>query len=274
MDAASSLARTEGNAPARPVSASGADMPLRAAARRLARYGKPQGGTLALGIFLFIAGGAIDPLLPMLFQRLIDSGFGAKGSAGFPVWIAPAAIIGLFTLRGLVNFCASYLFARATSKVVLALRHDIVTSLLRADADLYAHISPGVAANRVINDPHNAVTSIAGALTTLLRDGATLLGLMVYLFWLDWQLTLVSLVTLPLLAFVVQRVQRRILAMAGRSYEAMVRLTAIVDDIARAWRVVRSFDAAGFEQRRFGAEAERTPRRRTAPSLPAVGGLC
>jgi ATP-binding cassette, subfamily B, bacterial MsbA len=271
MDAASTLAATDPEQPARsrPVSASGAEMPLGVAARRLARYARPAAGTLALGIALFLAGGAIDPLLPMLFQRLIDSGFGTQGGPGFPIWIAPAAIVGLFTLRGLVNFCASVLFARATSQAVLALRHDIVASLLRADADLYAHISPGVAANRVINDPHNAVASIAGALTTLLRDGATLLGLMVYLFWLDWQLTLVSLVTVPLLALVVQRVQRRILAMSGRSYESMVRLTGIVDDIARAWRVVRSFDAAEFERRRFGAEAERL--RRATLKVAAAG---
>jgi ATP-binding cassette, subfamily B, bacterial MsbA len=240
----------------RAVVATGAQMPLSAAARRLGRYARPYAGALALGIVLFLAGGALDPLLPLLFQQLIDSGFGTRGAAWFPLWAAPVAIVVLFGVRGLITFTATVVFARATSKIVLALRKDLTAALLRADAPLYAQISPGVAANRVIHDPHNAATSVAGAMTTLLRDGATLIGLLAYLFWLDWRLAFISLTIVPILAFVVQRVQRRILAVSGRSYESMVRLTGIVDDIARAWRVVRSFDAGKFEAARFEREAE------------------
>lgn len=242
------------------VVAGGADMPLKAAAWRLARYARPQRAPLVLAVLLFFGSGAIDPLLPALFHRMLDSGFGTKGAAGFPIWLAPVAIIGLFAVRGGLNFCASYLFARATSQAVLALRRDVIGSVMRADAALYAQISPGVAASRVINDPVNATSSIAGAITTLLRDGTTLIALLAYLMYLDWRLTLISLVIVPLLAVVVRKVQKRILAVSGRSYESQVRLTGIVDDIVRAWRVVRTFDAAEFEQQRFGAEAERLRR--------------
>lgn len=268
MAAASTLATPEAT-PRPGVVAGGAAMPLREAARRLVAYVRPERKPLIAGVLLFFAGGAIDPLLPALFKQLIDSGFGTRGGAGFPLWLAPVAIIGIFTLRGVVNFTASYLFARATSRAVLALRRDLATALLRADAELYTQISPGVAAHRVLNDPQNAIGAIAGALVTLLRDGTTLIALLGYMLYLDWQLTLVSLVTVPALALVVQRVQRRILAVSGRSYESQVRLTGIVDDIARAWRVVRSFDAAGFEQQRFGAEAERL--RRVTLKVAAAG---
>ena len=259
MDAASTPGPAEtGAAQGAPagVVAGGGSMPLRAVGRRLGGYARPQATLLAAGIVLFFIGAAMNPLLPALFKHLIDTSFGTKGAAAFPLWTAPVAIIGLFTLRGAVNFGGAYLFARATSLAVMKMRCDLIGALLRADADLYAQLSPGVAASRVLNDPHNAVSGIAGALTTLLRDGTTLLALLAYLFYLDWKLTLVSLTTVPLLALVVRQVQRRILVVSGRNYESQVRLAGIVDDIARAWRVVRTFDAAGFEQRRFGAEAE------------------
>ncbi len=242
---------------------------LRDTARRLSSYVRPHRAVIGLAVLLFFAGAGIDPLLPALFKQLVDSGF--KTTPVFPVWLAPVVIIGLFALRGLLNFGGSYLFAYATSNAVLALRTDLMDAVMRADASLYLHLSPGVAATRIINDPQNATNALAGALTTVLRDGTTLLALLVYLFYLNWQLTVVSLVTLPLLALVVRRVQQRVLRMAGESYESQIRLVGIVDDIARAWRVVRTFDAGDFERRRFGAEARRL--RRTTLKAVTAGAL-
>jgi subfamily B ATP-binding cassette protein MsbA len=67
---------------------------------------------------------------------------------------------------------------------------------------------------------------------------------------------------------VMRRVQRRVIRMSTRAYESQVRLTGIIDDIARAWRVVRTFDAADFEQRRFADEAQQL-RRGTVKSAGA-----
>ncbi|HWP18007.1 MAG TPA: lipid A export permease/ATP-binding protein MsbA [Burkholderiaceae bacterium] len=241
-------------------------MNLNLVARRLAGYIKPHKAGIILGIVCFFASAAIEPLVPALFKQLLDHGF--KAELGFPIWLVPVAIIGLFAARGLLAFCGTYLFNWATSKAVYALRTDLIAAVMRADAHLYTQISPGVAATRIINDPQNATNSLAGALTTILRDGTTLIALLGYLFYLNWQLTLVSLVTMPLLAYVVRAVQKRVLAVGGRSYESQIRLVGIVDDITRAWRVVRTFDAADFEKKRFSDEAQRL-RRMTLKSVAA-----
>ncbi len=235
-----------------PVLPSAASM--RQTARRLFAYVHPHRLPIALAVVAFFAGAAIDPLLPALFKQLLDTGF--KADAPMPVWAVPLVIIGLFVVRGGFNYAGSWLFASSTSHAVLALRQDLVRAAMGADASLYSQMSPGVIAARVINDPQNAISALVGAITTLLRDGTTLVALLAYLLYLDWRLTLVSLVSLPFLAWVVRRVQRRVLAISGRSWESQVRLIGIVDDIARAWRVVRTFDAGEFERRRFGAEAE------------------
>lgn len=257
MDAASTAPLPERPAPGGPAS-------LRRTAARLAAHARSHRLPIVAAVVLFFGASALDPLVPALFKWLIDTGF--KAGSGVPLWLVPVVVIGLFAVRGLLGFAGAYLFARATADAVLALRTDLIHAVMRADASLYQHLSPGVAAARVIADPQNALNALGGALTTLLRDGTTLLALLGYLVYLDWRLTLVSLVTIPLLGLVVRKVQARVLAISGQSYESQVRLIGIVDDIARAWRVVRTFDAGEFERRRFGDEAARL-RRTTLKSV-------
>jgi subfamily B ATP-binding cassette protein MsbA len=154
---------------------------------------------------------------------------------------------------------------------VLALRSDLVGAILRADANLYSTLSPGVAASRVINDPQSTTGSLSGAITTLLRDGTTLIALLGYIFYLNWKLSLLSFVTLPLLALVVRKVHARTLRVGSQSYESQNRLVGIVDDFTRAWRVVRTFDAGDFERKRFDAEAGRL--RRAQMKTLAAGAM-
>ncbi|UZD55789.1 lipid A export permease/ATP-binding protein MsbA [Caldimonas aquatica] len=242
-------------------------MNLKDVSHRLFAYITPHKAGIALGILCFFASAAIEPLVPALLKQLLDKGFRTADIA-FPVWLVPVAVIGLFATRGLLAFTGTYLFNWSTSQAVLALRTDLIRSVMRADASLYTQLSPGVAATRVINDPHHATSSLAGALTTILRDGTTLLALLGYLFYLNWKLTLISLVTMPLLGYVVRTVQKRVLSVGSRSYESQIKLVGIVDDITRAWRVVRTFDAGEFEHQRFTEEAKRL-RRMTLKSVAA-----
>ncbi len=235
-----------------------APAPLRsfkATAMRLLGYVRPYRTGAVLGILSFFLSAAIEPAIPALLKQLVDDGF--KPDMGFAIWLVPLIVIGLFAVRGLLAFSGSYLMAWSTSLAVLALRTDLMHSIMRADASLFNHLSPGVAASRVINEPQNATSSLTGALITLLRDGTTLIALLGYLLYLNWQLTLVSFTTMPLLFYVVRKVQKRIIAVGGQSYESQIRLVGIVDDIARAWRVVRTFDASDFERDRFATEARR-----------------
>jgi subfamily B ATP-binding cassette protein MsbA len=92
--------------------------------------------------------------------------------------------------------------------------------------------------------------------------------MLAYLFYLDWKLTLLSLVALPVSALLVRVIHRRVKALGSQAYESQMRLVSVVDDIARAWRVVRTFDAGDWERRRFEAEA-RYLQRTTIKSIAA-----
>ncbi len=228
-------------------------MDLQETGKRLMAYGKPQWRMLVASLVFFTAGAAVEPAIPALFKKLIDSGF--KDGLQYPLWIVPIVIIGLFAIRGFFNFSGTYVMTSATTGIVLDLRRDLMRALLRADAKLFTTISPGLAVTKVINDPQLASQVLGSSAISIIKDATTLIFLVAYLVYLNWQLTLISFISMPLLGITLKLVQKRLQQVGQAQYESQQRLVNSVDDNARAWRVVRTFDAADFELARFDAEA-------------------
>lgn len=220
---------------------------------RLMSYLRPQWRMLAAAVAFFLLSSAIEPVVPALFKKLIDSGF--QEGLKYPLWLIPLIVIGLFFVRGTFNFAGTYVMSSASSMIVLNLRRDLMRALLKADAKLFATISPGLAVAKIINDPQSASGALGGAIIAIVRDASTLLFLVGYLLYLNPQLTLLAFVSMPLLAFSVKLIRKRLNKVGEAQYQAMQKLVSTVDDNARAWRVVRTFDATEFELQRFEKDA-------------------
>ena len=218
----------------------------------------------SMSFVLFLLAAMVEPAIPALFKRLIDSGF--QEGLKYPIWIVPVTIIGLFLARGFLNFAGGYAMTSATVDTVLLIRRDLMRALLRADSQLFTWLSPGLAVTKIINDPQSASQTLASTIISFIKDSATLLALVGYLVYLNWQLTIISFISLPLLAVTIRTVQKRLNKVGEAQYHAQQRLVSIVDDNARAWRVVRTFDAAEFELHRFDTEAQ-TLRRLTLKQM-------
>lgn len=220
---------------------------------KLLGYMRPQWKAFALGIACFLLSSAVEPLVPALFKKLIDSGF--KEGLKYPLWIVPIVVIGLFFVRGLFNFAGTFTMNHASSLIVLNLRRDLMRALLIADAKLFTSISPGVAVAKVINDPQTATGALSSSVIAIIRDASTLIFLVAYLLYLNPQLTLLAFVSMPLLGFSVKIIRKRLTKVGEAQYAAQMKLVSTVDDNARAWRVVRTFDAVDFELQRFERDA-------------------
>jgi subfamily B ATP-binding cassette protein MsbA len=217
-------------------------------ARRLGRFVKPYRVGLALTVLAYVGAATTEPMIPKLISMVFGDGF-AKNA--FSIWWVPAALIGLFAVRGLFGFLGQYLFSWTLSRSVMDFRAALLDTLLRADARVFTNLQPGTAVTKVVNDPQQIMTLLGGTVISVLRDGLPAVAMLGYLFFLNWQLTLLSLVTTPLMFLVVRKVNQRVRKMGTRTYDAQLQLVAKVDDITRAWRVVRTFDAVDFERQNF-----------------------
>lgn len=228
-------------------------MELKETGQKLLAYGKPHWKLFAGAFLFFTLGAAVEPIIPALFKKLIDSGF--KDGLDYPLWLVPIVIIGLFAIRGFFNFAGNYVMTSAVSSVVLSLRGHLMRALLTADAKLFSSISPGLAVTKIITDPQMASQIIGNSMISVIKDAMSLTFLIGYLLYLNWQLTLLAFISMPLLGVTIKLVQKRLNRIGQATYESQQRLVNVVDDNARAWRVVRTFDAAQFELQRFDQEA-------------------
>jgi subfamily B ATP-binding cassette protein MsbA len=216
--------------------------------RRLGRFVKPYRVGLGLTVLAYVGAATTEPMIPKLISLVFGDGF-AKDA--FSIWWVPAALIGLFAVRGLFGFLGQYLFSWTLSRSVMDFRAALLDTLLRADARVFTNLQPGTAVTKVVNDPQQIMTLLGGTVISVLRDGLPAVAMLGYLFYLNWQLTLLSLVTTPLMFLVVRKVNQRVRKMGTRTYDAQLQLVAKVDDVTRAWRVVRTFDAVDFERQNF-----------------------
>ncbi|MDN3920188.1 lipid A export permease/ATP-binding protein MsbA [Roseateles violae] len=237
-------------------------------ARRLARFVKPYRGGLALTILAYLGAAATEPMIPTLIKTAFGEGF---SNQAFAVWWVPAVLIGLFATRGLFSFLGQYLFNWTLSRSVMDFRAALLESLLRADARVFTSLQPGTAVTKVVNDPQQIMTLLGGTVISVLRDGLPALAMLGYLIYLNWQLTLLSLITTPLMVVVMRKVNARVRKMGTRTYDAQLSLVNKVDDVTRAWRVVRSFDAAEHERQSFAQRAREV--QRSALKTSAAGAL-
>ena len=139
-----------------------------------------------------------------------------------------------------------------------------------ADARIFAKLTPSVIVTRLMGDSQVASMQLANALTVLLRDGTAAIFLLCKLLASQPKLTLMAFLILPILAGGLRFVRLRVRKVSDAAYQRSQHLVELTEDLARAWRVIRTFDAAQFERERRqhlrGARERSTLRSRAASS--------
>jgi subfamily B ATP-binding cassette protein MsbA len=210
---------------------------------------------LAMGATLVAA--LTEPLIPALFQPLLDNGFAENK---LPLWSIPLAVMGLFTVRGLAHFVAQYALARVTNDGMEKLRSDLFAKLVRSDLSLFSRQSASALSNTVVYEVQVGASQLVSALIGLTRDGFTLLALVGYLMWLNWQLTLVVFTVAPGLSWIMKVLSRRLYGLTKESQQATDRLAYVVEENVLAHRMVRLHGAQAQQIGRFNALGQRLRR--------------
>jgi subfamily B ATP-binding cassette protein MsbA len=198
-----------------------------------------------------------EPLIPALMNRLLDQGF---NDGTLALWMVPVAIIGLFALRSLAGFVSQYGLAWTATRTVLKLRERLFARLLANEPGLFARSTASSMTNTVVYETQLGVTTLVGTLLTLVRDTLTLVALMGYLLWLNWQLTLFVALLFPAVALVMRVIGKRLHRLTVESQQATDSLAYVVEENMLAWRIVRLHGAEAEQAGRFRGRAEAVKR--------------
>ena len=232
-------------------------MPTPSLLQRLARiapYFRASRAGFAGAFVAAAVAAATEPLLPALLKRLLDDGFGP--TRGFPLWIVPVVIIGLYIVRGLAGFVAQYALAWAANLGVLNLRAAMFGRLLDAAPPLFVQQSASTLTNTLVYEVQTGAMQLVQALLVLVRDSLIVVALLFYLLQLNWKLTLLVLLLAPAVALVMRVVSRRLDKLTRAYQTATDALAYVVEENVLAWRIVRLHGAAQAQSARFTASSQ------------------
>ncbi len=222
---------------------------LRARLRRLLPFFSGHRVAWGLAFFGTVVGAITEPLIPALLKPLLDSGF-TDGT--LELWLVPLAIIGVFLVRGIAQFTSQYAITRIANEGMLLLRKALFERLLSAEMALFSRQSASTLSNTVVYEVQTGATLLVQALMGISRDGFTLVALLGYLLYLNWQLTLIVAVVVPGVAWIMKTLSRRLYRITKASQQATDDLAYVVEENVLAHRVVRLHGAQSSQNQRFG----------------------
>ena len=227
---------------------------LLARLRRLHAYFGYQRLAWAMALLATVVAAITEPLIPALLKPLLDQGF-TEGSLN--LWMVPAAIIGVFLVRGLAQFTGQYALSRIANEGMLRLRTALFERLLAADMALFRQQSASTLSNTVVYEVQTGFTSLVQALIGVSRDGFTLVALLGYLIYLNWQLTLIVAVMVPGVGWIMKALSRRMYKITKSSQQATDDLAYVVEENVLAHRMVRLHGAQAGQAARFNNLSQR-----------------
>ena len=237
--------------------------------KRLKPYIASSRWMLLLAMVASALGALTEPLIPAMMKPLLDSGF---QTGKLNLWWVPVAVIGVFAVRGFMGFVAQYALAWSANNGVAVMRGVMFARLLDAQPALFTQQSASSLTNTLSFETQNAANLLVASVTTLVKDSLTLLAMLGYLMWLNWQLTLFVAVLFPAVAIVMRVLSKRLHRLTLEGQVAADQLAYVVEENVLAWRIVRLHDAAAGQSARF-AKATELLRRLSTKSVVAAATM-
>ncbi|MEM7693581.1 MAG: ABC transporter ATP-binding protein [Pseudomonadota bacterium] len=231
---------------------------------------------LALGAIILVAGST--SLYPLLINWAFDS-FDEKD--WWAIQTLPFIILLAAALKGL----SLYIQVAATQRVVTRVECDVqqrlYAHLIAADLSQIAAHSGATWAQRFTTDVRYIREGVARVISHLIRDGVTMLGLLIAMIYLDWVLSLIAMVIIPLALAPIARIGKRMKRISRRAQEETGAMAGVAAETLEAARVIKSFRLEAYAKMRAAAlfEALRAlalrgalQKARTEPILEFLGG--
>ena len=222
---------------------------------RLLGYVKPYWRAFAASILAMAVVSATEPALPAIVKPLIDGTFVEK-DASVLRW-APIAIVTIFLVRGLASFAADYCATWVAQKVVVDLRRAMFGTLLRLPTAFYDATTTGSLISKFTFNVQQVTGAATSAVTVIVKDSLATVGLLGFMLYLNWKLTLTVFVIAPPMMLIIRKFSKRLRAMSRAEQQAMGDLNHVLEESIGCHRVVKVFGGQEYEANRLSRAVNR-----------------
>lgn len=215
---------------------------------RLLRYLVPYLGPFIVSIAGWMVFAATQPAAAKLLEVLVNAIENKDFDARYYI---PPAVVGLYFIRGVGSFLGTYFMALVSNRVVQGLRMDVFGHIMHLPVRFFDNTNNGQIISRIIFNTGMVTGAATDALKTLFREGFTVIGLLAYAFYLNWQMSIVFLVIAPLLGLIVVTVGKRLRKLSVKVQDSLADITQACSEAVSNNRVVKTFLGESSEINRF-----------------------
>ena len=218
--------------------------------RRLLSYMERDVRFLFVGFFGFAIYAACDSAFAWWMKELVDSIEAGNTSHR---WYLAMLIVGIFLTRGLGGLIGAYSTEYVARRLINRLRRNLFSHLLQLPCRYYEQSSSGGMLSKLIYNIESVGTASTNALRIVIRGGLTIVGLLGFMFYLNWMLSALFLVVTPLMALIVSIVTKRFRKITHRIQHAMANVGERASEVMRGYQIVKIFSGASHEKAVFDA---------------------
>ena len=217
--------------------------------KRLVSYVGTYKSVAFVAIIGMIGYSAMDALFIQLMKPFIDQGLNQRNTEVLKY--APFVVIALVLGRGVFNFMSSYCLSYVGSQVVRSLRQELFEHILHLPVSFHDKNSTGDLISKITFDTEQVQQAITKALLIVVREGAFVVFLLAVMFYTSWQLSLIFLVIIPLVAIIVAVVSKRFRHISKNIQSAMGQVTRSSEQMLSGHKVIHGFGGQDQEINHF-----------------------
>ena len=216
---------------------------------RLLAYIKPYTRRLALAVVCIIMAAGANLYLPWIIKDMIDDVLMSKDMVMLNL-IAAGILVVMFT-RGIFYYGQSYLVSYVGQRVIIDVRSVLFRKFQRMPLSYYDKQQTGTVMSYITNEVAVMQSAIVDNLIELVTEGSILIGSLAMMIYLDWKLSLLTLMTIPLVGFAMKIFGRKLKRSSTVIQERVAEITSLLQESISAIRVVKSFVRESYEIKRF-----------------------
>ena len=225
---------------------------------RLLGYVKPYRWAFTGSVSAMAIGGLAEGSFAWFLKNMLSTLF-VDGNGQYAIWAALGIVL-IFFVSGMSHFVSGYGMQWVGNKVVLDFRNQMFQRLIRLPVPFFHQATTGTLMSKISNDVYGVQLAATTALNSMVRGGVTLVVLLVTMFIINWKLTLIIFATVPILGLIINTFGKRIRAISRDGLASWGAINDVLEESIRSQKVIKIFEGAAYETKRFDAVANRIRR--------------